>query len=107
LHARVAALRTTQATLERARADYERGQKLVEKGAMSREDFDRRRQDIRTAEATVNQALEEIYQVRAALGVSPKPERDQDLTDVPADIVETFSDVRAAFSGLVQTMAQL
>jgi membrane fusion protein (multidrug efflux system) len=107
LKARVAALRTREATLDRARADYERASELLSKRALSREEFDQRRQDIRVAEAAVNQARQEIFQVRAFLGLPPEPQSGKDLTDVPADLDETFSDVRAAFSELVQTMAQL
>ena len=77
------------------------------RGATSREDFDQRRQDIRVAEASVSQAREEVYQVRSSLGLPPQPEKGKDLSDVPPDLEETFSDVRAAFSDLVQTMAAL
>jgi len=105
--ARVAALRTKHATLDRARADYERASELISKRALSREEFDQRLQDVRVAEAAVNQAREEIFQVRASLGLPPEPPRGKDFADVPPDLDETFSDVRTAFSELVQTMAQL
>src|SRR5215472_2345575 len=62
LKARVAILRTKEATLEWARSDFERAQRLVRTGASSREEFDLRQQDIRVAEASVNQAREEVYQ---------------------------------------------
>jgi len=107
LKGRVAALQTRQATLDRARADYERASELMSRRALSREEFDQRRQDVRVAEATVNQAREEIFQVRASLGLPPEPQKGKDFADVPADLDETFSDVRTAFSELVQTMAQL
>ncbi len=107
LKARVAALRTREATLDRARADFERASDLLSKRALSREEFDQRRQDIRVAEAAVSQAREEIFQVRASLGLQPEPQRGKDFTDLPADLDETFSDVRTAFSELVQTMSQL
>ena len=107
LKARVAALRTKEATVDRTRADYERARRLVPSGAMTREEFDLRQQDVRVAEASVSQAREDVYQVRATLGLPPLPEHGQDLTDVPPDLDETFSDVRAAFAELVQTMAQL
>jgi membrane fusion protein (multidrug efflux system) len=107
LNARVATLRSREATLDRAQSDLERGKALVTKGGLSKEDFDRRRQDVRVAEAALTQAREEISQVRATLGLMPEPEKGKELTDVPADLDETFSDVRAAFSELVQTMTQL
>jgi membrane fusion protein (multidrug efflux system) len=74
---------------------------------MAREEFDHRRQQLRVAEAEVNQAREEIFQVRATLGLPPQPNNGEYLADVPPDLDETFSDVRAAFADLVQTMAQL
>jgi membrane fusion protein, multidrug efflux system len=107
LHARVAALRTREATLDRARADYERGQRLSPSGAIAREEFDQRREQLRVAEAAVLQAREEIFQVRATLGLPPQPEKGKDVTDVPPNLDETFSDVLANFSDLVQTMTQL
>ena len=48
---------------------------------------------VRTAEAAVKQALEEVHETRVALGLDPHPE-GEDLTDVPADLNQTFSGVR-------------
>jgi membrane fusion protein (multidrug efflux system) len=104
LKARVAALRTKEAVLVRAQADYERARPLVIRGAMSREDFDLREQDVRVAEAAVNQAREEVYQVRAFLGLPP---RAANLTEVPPDLDQKFSAVRTSLAELLQTMAQL
>src|SRR6516164_1530094 len=81
LKARVATLATKEAVLDRARADYERGRPLVDKGSLSREDFDQRRQEVRVAEASVNQAREEVYEVRASLGLPPQPDKGRPLTD--------------------------
>ena len=80
--------------LNRRRADFERGERLVKSGALSREDFDLRQQNIRVAEASVNQALEDVYQARASLGLASHPENGQALTDVPPDLDQTFSEVR-------------
>jgi membrane fusion protein (multidrug efflux system) len=55
----------------------------------------------------VNQAREEVYQIRASLGLAPQPEKGKDLTDVPRDLDQTFSAVRAALADLLQTLAQL
>jgi membrane fusion protein (multidrug efflux system) len=107
LKARVATLRTKEAILDRARADYDRGSQLFQKGALSREDFDQRQQDLRVAEAAVIQAKEEVFQVRAYLGLVPQPGPGKDLTDVPPDLDQTFSAVRTALAELLQTMAQL
>jgi len=107
LKARVAVLRTKEATVQRARSDFERAQKLVMSGAVSREDFDLRQQDIRVAEASITQAQEEIFQVRASLGLAPQPEAGKALTDVPPDLDQTYSEVRTALAQLLQTSAQL
>ncbi|MBV8431624.1 MAG: HlyD family secretion protein [Solirubrobacterales bacterium] len=107
LKSRVATLQTKEAVLERARADFERGRETVAKAAISREEFDQRRQDLRVAEASVNQAREEVYQVRASLGLPLQPEKGKPLTDVPPDIDQTFSEVRTAVAQLLQIQAQL
>jgi membrane fusion protein (multidrug efflux system) len=107
LRARVATLRTKEATLGRAQADFERGRRLLPSGAMSHEEFDLRRQDIRVAEASVNQAREDVHQVRASLGLPPQPPQGKPLTDVPPDLDQTYSEVRTALAQLLQTVAQL
>ncbi len=107
LKARVAFLRSKEASLDRARADYERGERLAPSGAIAKEEFGQRREQVRVAEAAVDQAREEIFQIRASLGLPPQPEQGKEYAEVPADLDETFSDVRAALSDLVQTMTQL
>ena len=107
LKARAAALQTKEAVLERARADFERGRQLVATASLSREDFDQRRQDVRVAEASVNQAREEVYQVRASLGLPPQPDKGKPPTDVPPDLDQTYSEVRTSLAQLLQTSAQL
>jgi membrane fusion protein, multidrug efflux system len=107
LREKVANLRTQEATLARARADYERGQELVQKSALSREDFDQRRQNLRVAEACVTQAREAACQIRASLGLTPDPGQDKSLTDVPSDLNQTFSAIRTALADCMQTMTQL
>ncbi|HWB09749.1 MAG TPA: HlyD family secretion protein [Pirellulales bacterium] len=106
LKARVATLRTKEAILNRARADYERGKPLLKSGAMTREEFDLRDQDLRVADASLKQAREEVFQVRASLGLPPEPQ-SKDLTEVPPDLDETFSAVRTSLAELLETMAQL
>jgi membrane fusion protein (multidrug efflux system) len=106
LRARVAALRSKEASLERARADLRRAEGLLSRRAIAREEFDQRRESERTADAAARQALEEVYEARVALGMPPRPEKGE-LTDVPADLNQTFSGVREALSALVQCMAQV
>jgi membrane fusion protein (multidrug efflux system) len=106
LRARVAALRSREASFDRAKADYVRAQQLFNRGALSREDYDQRKEAERVAEAMVKQALEEVYETRVALGLAPIPEKGE-LTDVPADLNQTFSGVRQALGELVQSLTQV
>jgi membrane fusion protein, multidrug efflux system len=106
LRARVATLRSKEASLDRARADFARAKGLFSRNALAREDFDQRLEAQRTAEAGAKQALEQVYEARVALGLAPRLETGE-LTDVPADINQTFSGVRQALAELNQCMAQV
>jgi membrane fusion protein (multidrug efflux system) len=106
LRARVAALRSKEATLDRSRADLKRARGLFSRKAMAREEYDKYVETGRTSEAAVKRALEEVYEARVSLGLAPRPEQGA-LTDVPADINQSFSGVRQALSELVQSMAQV
>jgi membrane fusion protein, multidrug efflux system len=107
LRANAAALRTREATFNEARSEYERARRLLNSSAVSREDFEQHEHQFRVAEAAVSQAREEVYQVRASLGLTRQPEEGKELTDVPPDLDQTASAVRTALSDLVQTMTQL
>ena len=106
LKAKVAALRSKEASLDRARADFVRAERLIARGAIAREEFDHRREAELTAEADVKQALEEVHATRVALGLPSHPEGAA-LTDVPADLGQTFSGVSEALNELVGSMAQV
>ena len=106
LAARVAALKSKEASLDRARADFMRAEALFSRRAISREEFDQRREAVRTAEAAARQALEEVSEARVALGLPQRPEKGE-LSDVPADLNQTFSGVREALAALVQSLAQV
>ena len=106
LRARVATLRSKEATRDRARADLKRAEALLARTAIAREEFDQRREAERVAEALVNQAIEEISETRVSLGLPPHPESG-DLSEVPADLNQTFSGVRQALAELIQGVAQV
>jgi membrane fusion protein (multidrug efflux system) len=106
LKARVATLRSREATLDRARADFARAQQLYNKAAIAREEFDQRRAAARSAEADVEQALEEVHSTRVALGLAPHPEGG-DLTVVPADLGQNYSEVLQALNELLQSATQV
>jgi membrane fusion protein (multidrug efflux system) len=105
LKARVAALRGKEASLELAKVDFIRARKLFDRGAVPREEFDQRLTAERSAEAAAKQALEEVHETRVSLGLDPHPE-GKDLTDVPADLNQTFSGVSEALNTLLQSMTQ-
>ncbi|MGC3968027.1 MAG: HlyD family secretion protein [Pirellulales bacterium] len=107
LHARVATLNAQKATVAKAQADYNRGKPLLATGAMSQEDFDLRNASMLTAQAGVDEALQAIYQVRVSLGLPPVPASGDELTQVPADLDETFSAVKQAQANLIEAAARL
>jgi membrane fusion protein (multidrug efflux system) len=105
--ARVAALHSQQAVLERARADLTRGEQLLRTSALSAEEVDLRRQAFRVAEAQVREAEQQVYQARVALGLSAQPDPGRPLDYVPKKVEQEFSGVRVALADLVQVAAQL
>jgi membrane fusion protein (multidrug efflux system) len=107
LRSQVAALRSQEAVLSRAEADLKRAKALVPTGALSREEYDLREQSLRVAEASLAQAKESISQTRVSLGLAPQPEAGKGLSDVPPDLNQTFSTVRAALAECMLTMTQL
>jgi len=106
LSAAVATLRSKQATLKLAQNNLERGEKLRASGGISKEDLDQRRQTVEVDKAAVEQQLQEIYALRAGLGLLPKPEKGKELTDVPDELDQTFSQVQSSLATLLQSAAQ-
>ena len=107
LRANVAILDSKKASLDLAQANLKRGQDLVASGGVSKEDLDQRKQQVKVAEAAVEQALQNVYANRVSLGLSEKPEKGHDLSEVPADLDQNFSTVRQAMGALLQSAAQL
>ena len=107
LRSQVAALQSAEATLDRTQADYKRAQGLLERGSIPRQQFDRQEQEYRVAEANVAKAREAVFQVRVALGLAPRPEKGKELSDVPPELNQTFSAVRAALGECMLTAVQL
>jgi membrane fusion protein (multidrug efflux system) len=107
LRSKVATLNSKRATQTKAQADYDRAVPLLKSGAVSKEDFDTRTEALVVAKGDVEEALQGVYQVRVALGLPPKPESGDDLTDVPPDLDQTFSSVRQAQASLIEAAAQL
>ena len=107
LHARVAALDKSKATLALAQVDFNRAKQLLGTPAESRQQYDQAQKGLSTADAQVNQALAEVYQARASLGLPAQPSSGEDLGQVPPDLDQTFSSVLAAQADLIQSAAQL
>jgi membrane fusion protein, multidrug efflux system len=107
LHAKIAALDKSKASLKLAEVEFERAKKLVVSAVTSREEYDRREATLSVARAEGTQALDDIHQVRVSLGLPAEPENGGDLGQVPPDLDQTFSSVRQAQSELIQSAAEL
>jgi membrane fusion protein (multidrug efflux system) len=107
IRARAATWEQAKATQILAQAEFERAKKLIATRVSSKEEFDQKREQLDVANAQVKQALENVYQARAALGLPAKPAEEGNLADVPPNLDQTFSSVREALSALLQSAAQL
>jgi membrane fusion protein (multidrug efflux system) len=106
LHARVAALDKSNATLKLAQLEFARAEQLLPQATVSRQEYDRRQAALSVAQADVVQAMADVHQIRVSLGLPAQPESG-DLGEVPPDLDQTFSTVREAQAALIQTAAQL
>jgi membrane fusion protein, multidrug efflux system len=107
LRAKVAALQAANATLAKAQADYQREQQLLRHQVISQQEFDSYLETYSVARAQSAKAQQEVYQIRAELGIPPKPPNGDDLAEVPPDLDQHFSAVKEAQARLMETAAQL
>jgi membrane fusion protein, multidrug efflux system len=107
VRARVATWDQSKAALVLAQAEFDRASRLRASGVTSAEEFDQKREALDAAKAQVTQALESVYQARAALGLPDQPPSGTALAEVPANLDQTFSAVRQAQAELLQSAAQL
>jgi membrane fusion protein, multidrug efflux system len=107
VRARVATWEQQKATVVLAQREFDRAERLLATKVVSQEEYDERREALDVAKAQLAQALENVYQARAALGLPAQPPAGSSLADVPADLDQTFSSVRQAQSDLRQSAAQL
>ncbi len=107
LHARVAAFKKAKAALTLAQQEFDRTSQLVVSAAASRELFDQRQAALSIALAGVVQALADVNQIRAFLGLQAQPEDSGDLDQVPPNLDQTFSSVLQAQAALIQSAAEL
>jgi membrane fusion protein (multidrug efflux system) len=89
LAANVATLNGRKADLALAQDNFDRGKPLAPRGALSKEDFDQRRQTVKADEAAVEQALQTVYASRVSLGLPAKPASGHDLAEVPTSLDST------------------
>ena len=106
LHARIAALDKSEATLKLAQTEFARAEQLLPEATISRQEYDRRQAAVSVSQAEVTQAMADVQQIRVSLGLAAQPSGG-DLGAVPPDLDQTFSSVREAQAALIQTAAQL
>jgi len=107
LKSRTAALESQKAVVVNARMDYDRVLPLLQANAVTQEEVDHRKQAMLVAQAKLEEALQAINQTRVSLGLAPKLSINDDMTEVPPDLDQTFSTVRQAQASLQQAAAQL
>jgi membrane fusion protein (multidrug efflux system) len=101
----VATLHSQEAKLALARGNLKRGEELAPSG-ISKEDLEQRRQTVKVDEAAVEQARQQVYAIRAGLGLPAQPAKGHELTEVPDNLDQTFSTVNQALAALLQSAAQ-
>jgi membrane fusion protein (multidrug efflux system) len=104
LKSNVAQLNVEEANRILAERDYARAEKTVEKGAISRQEFDKYKAVLEVAINRVTSAKQTIQQTRAILGL---PINHENPLDVPEDLDEHFSTVQEALAGLYGSITQL
>lgn len=107
LNAKVAALQAANATLVKTQADYQRELQLLKNQVIAQQDFDSYQEKYSVAKAQSLKAEQEVYEIRAELGLPPKPPNGGDLAEVPPDLDQHFSTVKEAQNRLAETAAQL
>jgi membrane fusion protein (multidrug efflux system) len=96
LHSKVAELQGTNAALVKARADYQREQQLFKEHVIPKSDFDTYQENLSWAESQVAKAQQDVYRIRAGLGLPTQPVNGDDLAEVPPNLDQHFSAVKEA-----------
>jgi membrane fusion protein (multidrug efflux system) len=107
LRANLATHKSRQATLELARNNLKRGEELLPSGGISKEELDQRREAVKVADATVDQALQAVFATRVGLGLPAQTPKGHDLSEVPDDLDQNFSAVRQALGQMIHSAALL
>ena len=105
LKANVAALETAKAKLALADANYKRAlAQQKQPGVISAQDVDTYKSAYLVAQAQVELALQQVYQVRVSLGMPSQPENGK-LDEVKKDLDQNFSTVCQAGGVALQQAA--
>ncbi len=104
LKSNVAQLKVEEANLLLAKQDDERGEKLIGKGAISQQEFDRYKAALAVAINRVISAKQSIQQTRVDLGL---PINHENPLDMPEDLDEKYSKVQEAVAELYGSATQL
>ncbi len=107
LHERTAKWDQSKATLVLGQSEFARAQKLVASNAVSTQDVEEKQAALDVSKAQVNQALQDVYETRASLGLPVTVPEGQSLDDVPPDLDQSFSSVRVALADLMHGAGQL
>jgi membrane fusion protein, multidrug efflux system len=115
LQANVDALDKALPIRKNALEDFNRYTELMKtKGATTQQDLDLKLQNYLVAKAQVRQALQDVYQVRAGLGLETKQVNADDLTEAPKSLAktppnldQTYSAVRQALADMLQSVTAL
>jgi membrane fusion protein (multidrug efflux system) len=107
LQSKVAIIASQQATLDKTQSEYDRATHLVGSGAVSEQELEDYKEAYLVAQAQLEVAYQDVYQLRVALGLPAKPTNGTDLAQVPADLDQTFSAVKQAQASLMEAIAPL
>jgi membrane fusion protein (multidrug efflux system) len=107
LHATIASLDSDLAIRDRAKKDFERIQELVKKQSVATQEADLALQTYLVAKAKVRQGLENVYQIRAGLGLTTPPVEIEKLTVLPENLGETPKNLDQTFSTVRQSAAEI
>ncbi len=106
IHSKVAVLKSRKAILDNAQYEYNRVRGLVEKDSAPEKELNDAIEELRVAQAGVEETVHAINQVRVNLGLLPKTEDSDDLTQVPADLDQTAATVRQAQASVIHVVAE-
>ncbi|HUZ34197.1 MAG TPA: biotin/lipoyl-binding protein [Xanthobacteraceae bacterium] len=73
LHARIAGLEKSKATLKLAQLEFARAQQLLPQATISQQEYDRRQAALSVAQADESQATADVQQIRVSLGLPAQP----------------------------------